>query len=157
MRPERCRRQRTGREDRRSKFYEVSDNLRNWAGFTTLFGRAKHGRWTHSQPIRRDRGSGSTEGARCRGGVCSDKETGQAKVRVCQAPATCPRPCIAPADPTEASGKTSMGQAIANGYVVRRCFVLFRAMVWRNFAQLVPSVLSRPRIELFWTELGGVV
>jgi len=27
MRPERCRRQRTGQEDRRSKFYEVSDNL----------------------------------------------------------------------------------------------------------------------------------
>jgi hypothetical protein len=28
MRPERCRRQRTGQEDRRSKFYEVSDNLK---------------------------------------------------------------------------------------------------------------------------------
>jgi hypothetical protein len=27
-RPERCHRQRTGREDRRSKFYEISDNLR---------------------------------------------------------------------------------------------------------------------------------
>jgi hypothetical protein len=27
-RPERCQRQRTGREDRRSKFYEISDNLR---------------------------------------------------------------------------------------------------------------------------------
>jgi putative transposase len=27
-RPQRCRRQRTGREDRRSKFYEISDNLR---------------------------------------------------------------------------------------------------------------------------------
>jgi hypothetical protein len=26
-RPERCQRQRTGREDRRSKFYEISDNL----------------------------------------------------------------------------------------------------------------------------------
>lgn len=26
-RPERCRRQRTGREDRHSKFYEISDNL----------------------------------------------------------------------------------------------------------------------------------
>jgi hypothetical protein len=25
--PERCRTQRTGREDRRSKFYEISDNL----------------------------------------------------------------------------------------------------------------------------------
>lgn len=27
-RPERCRRQRTGREDRRSKFYEIADNLK---------------------------------------------------------------------------------------------------------------------------------
>jgi len=27
-RPERCQRQRTGREDRRSKFYEIWDNLR---------------------------------------------------------------------------------------------------------------------------------
>lgn len=26
-RPKRCRRQRTGREDRRSNFYEISDNL----------------------------------------------------------------------------------------------------------------------------------
>ena len=26
-RPKRCRRQRTGREDRHSKFYEISDNL----------------------------------------------------------------------------------------------------------------------------------
>jgi hypothetical protein len=26
-RPERCQRQRTGREDRRSKFYEIPDNL----------------------------------------------------------------------------------------------------------------------------------
>jgi hypothetical protein len=26
-RTERCQRQRTGREDRRSKFYEISDNL----------------------------------------------------------------------------------------------------------------------------------
>jgi hypothetical protein len=31
-RPKRCRRQRTGREDRRSNFYEISDNLDRGGG-----------------------------------------------------------------------------------------------------------------------------
>jgi len=34
-RPERCRQQRTGQEDRRSKFYETPDNLHRRAGRAT--------------------------------------------------------------------------------------------------------------------------